>query len=397
MNEPATLVNVAVSLYQNSFDRVGATSNLCEIMDGIKSGKWQKQVEAIRNEKDKTKRSKLKQKIPAFTAGGLFTSRNVNGLISHSGRLAIDFDLQDNPALGRGLEAVRKLLCEDKFSEYVSLSVSGQGLFAIVRIDGNKTCESFAYLEQYYKETYGLVIDKSCKDVSRLRFMSFDPHIYCNEKAEILVLPKADSEAKKERTTAGNGDSTRNWEFVEALIRSGILIGDDSYNSWIRIGLALATEFGEAGRDFFHGLSRPSSKYSHAVCDKKYTELLGSKNGDVTFGTIVHLSKEAGFKYHEPELLEEEIPKKKKKKKFEPVDFGAFWMTDEAGNVELCQGMLLDFLKQSGFQRYQPSAKDPEYVYVKIQDNVVKEIQRHHLFLVKDFVIGYLKKMIGEG
>lgn len=128
MNETATLSDVAVSLYQNSFDKAGKNSNLCEIIDGIKSGKWQKQVEAIRNEKDKAKRSQLKQRLPAFTPSGHFLERNVNGLQSHSGRIAIDFDVQDNPKFESELGAAWDILQKDKFTEYASLSVSGQGL-----------------------------------------------------------------------------------------------------------------------------------------------------------------------------------------------------------------------------------------------------------------------------
>ncbi|WKZ17747.1 MAG: BT4734/BF3469 family protein [Candidatus Jettenia sp. CY-1] len=245
------LLSTAVSLYQNSFDRVGVVSNLCEIMEGIKSGKWQRQVEQVRGAKD---RDNLKQKIPAFTASGLFTGRNANGLQAHSGRIAIDFDLQDNPTLETGLEAVRKVLQEDRYSEYVSLSVSGKGLFVIAKIDGSKHAESFTFLEAYYQTDYRLTIDKACKDVSRLRFVSYDPNLYHNENAETVIVPDTEDfgELTQEDFKTYQSGQNDNKAVMDAIIQSGKLIGDDSYGDWVKIGLALANTFGESGRQYFH-------------------------------------------------------------------------------------------------------------------------------------------------
>lgn len=297
MIETATLADVAVSLYQNSFDRVGITSNLCEIMDGIKSGKWEEQVKLVRGAKDKKARDGLKQKLPAFTPSGLFSGRNVNGLQRHSGRIAIDFDLQDNPALETSLSQVRETLENDRHSEYVSLSVSGQGLFVITKIDGSRHAESFAYLERYYKETFDLVIDKSCKDISRLRFVSFDPDLFHNENAETVIIPDAEDfgELMPEDLKTYHAGQSDNKAVMDAIIQSGKLIGDDSYGDWLKIGLALVSAFGEGGRQYFHALSQRSGKYDAAECDEKFNNCLRTNQGKTTFASIVHIARAAGI------------------------------------------------------------------------------------------------------
>ncbi|GAI06051.1 unnamed protein product, partial [marine sediment metagenome] len=38
--------------------------------------------------------------------------------------------------------------------------------------------------EKYYAETYGIVLDTACKDVNRLRFISYDPDIFHNTKSK---------------------------------------------------------------------------------------------------------------------------------------------------------------------------------------------------------------------
>ena len=58
------------------------------------------------------------------------------------------------------------------------------------KIDGAKHLETFQFLEQYYRETHKLTIDKGCKDVARLRFISSGSGLVnSNEGAEIVIVP----------------------------------------------------------------------------------------------------------------------------------------------------------------------------------------------------------------
>lgn len=84
-------------------------------------------------------------------------------------------------------------------------------------------------------------------------------------------------------------------EIVKKIIASGKLPGDDTYESWVRIGFALVTEFGEEGRGYFHELSKLSPKYDLVDCDRKFDNCLRSNKGEVSFATIVHLAKALGI------------------------------------------------------------------------------------------------------
>ncbi|MBO4663555.1 MAG: DUF3987 domain-containing protein [Bacteroidaceae bacterium] len=96
-------------------------------------------------------------------------------------------------------------------------------------------------------------------------------------------------------TQYDNTSTTEQIEAVTALIESnGINLADD-YGNWVTIGMALAHEMGEAGRDIFHRVSRVSSKYTMGECEKKYDNCLRTSNGRTTIGSFFHLAKEAGI------------------------------------------------------------------------------------------------------
>ena len=64
---------------------------------------------------------------------------------------------------------------------------------------------------------------------------------------------------------------------VEALIAALRASGADitaDYNDWLKVGFALAGEFGEGGRGYFHDISSLYPGYDQAESDTKYTECL---------------------------------------------------------------------------------------------------------------------------
>ena len=83
-------------------------------------------------------------------------------------------------------------------------------------------------------------------------------------------------------------------EVVDRIIQVGADLTDD-YNDWFHIGSALASEFGETGRDFFHELSSMSSKYKANECDKKYDDCLRNSHNTITIATFFKMAKDAGI------------------------------------------------------------------------------------------------------
>ncbi len=79
---------------------------------------------------------------------------------------------------------------------------------------------------------------------------------------------------------------------VDAIVNSGRCITDD-YNDWVRLGFALQSELGEAGREPFRRLSAMSAKYpGDEECNKKYDSFMRSSRMGVTIGTFFHMAKE---------------------------------------------------------------------------------------------------------
>lgn len=174
-----------VSIFKTINDTTGGIEiDVEQVFDGIKTGHWVQHVEKVRNASDKTEQRKLKKTVPYFTASGTFTHRKDDGLKLHSGIIAIDFDDLDD------VNDVKSYLCFDRYSWFTCESISGKGLCVFVKIEPERHLESFLFLEKYYLENYGLQIDKACKDISRPRFVTFDPNSIQNDSAVRLDIQK---------------------------------------------------------------------------------------------------------------------------------------------------------------------------------------------------------------
>lgn len=283
-----------VSIYKDIADVQGKEVSLSTVLNAIKNGKWKDKITKLRSIKDEKEQKAYKNTLPCFTGSGVFSSRKNEGLITHSNIMILDFDLKDNPILLEQFNEIRQKLIAAKHIAFLFLSCRGNGFAVGIKIEGARHTESFRYLEKYYREKHGLTIDKGCKDVARLRFISYDPDLYFNEGAEtVIVPPDFLKEAKhSEPVFYANGKSH---EIVKKIIASGKLPGDDTYESWVRIGFALVTEFGEEGRGYFHELSKLSPKYDLVDCDRKFDNCLKTNKGEVSFATIVHLAKALGI------------------------------------------------------------------------------------------------------
>ena len=95
--------------------------------------------------------------------------------------------------------------------------------------------------------------------------------------------------------TLSDEDTQRVRHIVKEVEERNILLGDDSYDNWLRLAFALSS-MGEEGRELFHKVSAVSPKYDLVECDKQYDNALGRKGrfGGVTIATFFSYAKEAG-------------------------------------------------------------------------------------------------------
>jgi hypothetical protein len=270
--------------------------DLLIIFEMTKNGTYKSISSKIRKVKNKQERQKLKAEIaPGFTPSGTFTIRNSNNLVKHSGGIALDIDDVEN------LSELKDKICKNKYTLACFVSISGNGLCVIIKIPPSKHLESFYALEEYFFNTYGISIDPSCKDVTRFRFVSDDPDLYHNPNSLVF------EEVKKEVVLPKQIKYLHTHNKFERILNEIKTDISSDYQIWVQLGFAIISEYGEAGRDYFHRISSLSSKYSFMECDSKYTSLLKSKGTGVTIATFYYYAKLAGCNISTPREQENEL------------------------------------------------------------------------------------------
>jgi hypothetical protein len=281
--------------------------NLVDAYMLIKGPSFEFITSSLRSIIDLEEKKEFKRKnFDYATFSGTFSSRKDSNLKKHSGLMTLDFDYLLDVA------AFKKELLEDQYleTELLFVSPSGKGLKCIIKVDLTKGThqEHFVALSNYIKATYDLEVDKSGKDVSRACFLCHDPEVYINPK----YLGKVDNRVikpfelkkwlnKPERKDFKSPPTARNTashvEEVIQQIESVRIDLTETYYDWVMIGFALANEFGENGRDYFHRVSQFHPGYSWEECDKQYTYCIKSTGSGVTIGSFFQKCSSVGIKY----------------------------------------------------------------------------------------------------
>ena len=141
------------------------------ILGRIKRGANKDLIKRIRLEKNKAERNELKKTLPAICFSGKFTKRTDQSLMEHSGLICLDFDDYDKK---KELLEDKENLTKDKYIYSVFISPSGNGLKALVKIpaDVDNHVNYFNALQKHFDSPH---FDKTCKNVSRVCYESYDP------------------------------------------------------------------------------------------------------------------------------------------------------------------------------------------------------------------------------
>ena len=172
------------------------TVTLLQVYKVIRSHYYEAVTKQLRAISDKETQRRFKGKhLDYITPSGVFTYDSDGSLVSHSGILCMDLDdVEDR-------EALKQQLIDDKNFTTLLLfrSPCGRGLKWFIAIDldvcSHKTW--FASVRNYLMATYGLTdkqVDKSCSNVSRACYLSYDSDAYINN--EFLVQNNTDENGK---------------------------------------------------------------------------------------------------------------------------------------------------------------------------------------------------------
>ncbi len=167
--------------------------SLLLIAKDIISDKYKKEVKEIRNlmaQGNKAKADSKKKQLLAFTPSAVFREKRQMPLLEmYSGFVHLDFDKLTQEQLQTAFVIISKIT----YTSLCFISPSGNGLKVFVEVNTKLEHHDIAYLQvqQYYEKATGLEADPSCKDVTRLCFMSHDPNAYRNINSEkfFVALP----------------------------------------------------------------------------------------------------------------------------------------------------------------------------------------------------------------
>ena len=118
-----------------------------------------------------------------------------------------------------------------------------------------------------------------------------------------LLTQSTTPTAQAERPTP-SADTATKVENLIALLKSSHTDITADYNDWLKVGFALASEFGESGRSYFHDISSINQGYSQTESDTKFTECLKSDSGRTDISTLFYLAKNKGITLFSHDTLE---------------------------------------------------------------------------------------------
>jgi len=275
-----------ISIFKTPMDTTPiGTLELKDFLLDVKGGRWKDQTEKIRLEQNAEVRKLMKKAMNCVTIAGLFRERKQDLLIEHSGFICVDIDNYDE----------RAELVNDPYTYALFKSTSGNGWAVISKINPAKHKQSYNWLADYYFSKYGIVVDPLPKNPASLRFVSYDPDLFINERS---LKSKYKEEPKKQSPALPYILPQSKFEnLIQQICDRGINIAD-SYQDYLSIGFALSKEYGEGGRGYFHTIASQSAKYKPSHADKQYDQCL--KRNDkidkpVTMGTVFYLMKQYGI------------------------------------------------------------------------------------------------------
>lgn len=260
-------------------------------LDQVRDGFWQDEVLQFRAGKIE------KLKLKGITASGTFTYRSAKSIVQHSGFIAVDIDVKDNP--DTSIDALKERFKSDPYIYSFHHSAGGFGVVCYIKITSEKHLESFLSLEKYFADNYEIIIDKSCKNIDRYRFVSYDPDLFINRKSKTWKNYLKKNNIQPVKTYV---HSSLDMDYIFQQISDTGIDLTDSYHDWLKIGFAIASKYGSAGRDFFHLVSNNSIKYDQTKVDKQYDIIIKRSGSDkeVTINSLFWLCQQKGIEIKTP-------------------------------------------------------------------------------------------------
>ena len=356
------------------------------ILDRIKSGKNKELIKKIRKTADKNQRNELKKNLPAICL------------------LCLDFDgYKKNKEMLQDKER----FCKDSYVYSCFVSPSGNGLKVIIKVPADIDSHEnyFKALEIHFDSAH---FDKSCKDISRVCYESYDPLIYVNENSNTWDI-FADIEYKEVskfdeiEPTIPITDENKIVDILMAWWTKKYPMTEGSRNQNCYILAAAFNDYGVSKNVCQYILNQ----YEASTFPKKeITRTIDSAYANVgKFGTKYYEDDSAITRVRD--LKRKGYTRREIRKEFQKdnVDSEAvdavidrieednkekrFWSVDKKGKVSIVHIAFKEFLEERGFYKFCPEGRT-NYVFVKVENNLVDHTSEN---AIKDDVLGYLLEL----
>ena len=370
------------------------------VLERIKDGSSKELVKAIRLEKDKATRNELKKQLPAICFSGTFSKRNDNSISEHSGLVCLDFDGYEKR---KEMLAEKERLSKDKFVYSVFVSPSGNGLKALVKIpqDIDNHVNYFNSLESHFDSPH---FDKTCKNISRVCYESYDPLLHINDNSSVWDMIK-DIEYKEVSIVrdAPTIPITDENKVVEILVKwwekkYPMSEGQRNQNTFI-----LAMAFND------YGINKSLASY---VLNSYANETFSLAEISRTIDSAYANTQNFGTKYYEDDeqvnnikaKLRRGVTKKEIRHELEESNIDGdvieavltrateesslkqFWTKNDKGTIKIVHILFKHFLEDNGFYKYCPEGSK-NYVFVKVTNNLIDHTSEKE---IKDFILNHL-------
>lgn len=391
-----------ISIYKGVSDKTGSTITIPGALQSIQNGtgNLMEQIIALRKATGPA-RDELKKQLPAVTWCGTFTARKKDGLKQHSGIVCHDIDKLTDEDLHR----YKKEFETDPHIYACFISPSGNGLKILFQVStlAEQHTDMFNSIGAYLVNTYGVVFDEKCKDISRLCFLSFDPHLILHEDAKILSddfiqewNPKKKKAAPKQ--TAAVTTSTDKTETY--LQKCHTLTGrtqtatDGGYNQYVNVFALQANRYGLPANVVIEHLEEKygtnenktwvrntvNSVYNNFTAEHgKFLQDTGARGTTTRSKGAASLTAPAPGKSHE---YDETIFFWDKFKKGEDPATGR-----EIFEYKFSYQKSVQFLRNNGFGKIR--LENNSYKFVRIRENIVEEVTGR---IMKEFMLGYINR-----
>lgn len=284
------------SLYANKSTTENSSIDVENYINFVKYGNNEDLIfkaRALKQKGDEEGYKRLKNQSKGITGSCIYESgqekstanaTNLNGLIC----LDIDHEV-DNATYDR--------IKSDKHTFISHHSFGGVGYCVFVKINSEKFKDSFDGLCEYYYNTFNCNLDKACSNPGRIRYMSMDPDIHHNDKS-VKFTPK-DVKRFKEIKAADYVFHQDDFDFILEQIRDrSIDLCREDYTTYMRIGMSIASHYGQGGYDKFRFICSFGSKYNEKNTIRDYNGMVKNSKGSMTIATFYHYVKEAGLKIY---------------------------------------------------------------------------------------------------